>query len=364
MLIKLLLKGALLLNRLPVNQLTPDMIMAESIFDSDTGQILVAEGTRLNEAIISRLSKKNLHQVFVYDPATIEADPGEIMCNKILERAITTLNNYLPKHLYKDRDGKVKAKHAKLVEILGKVIRDPKVSSFFVDLSSVDDLTMEHSINVCVFSLLTGHSLNLSDGVLVALGQGGLLHDVGRLLIDKSLLKRETFSPEEEKAYKEHINHGYKMLREAGFDTNVAKVALYHHEKWDGSGYMSLAGEKVDLLSRIVGVADVYDGFTGNYGGTNRFMPHEGMEYLYGAGNLYYDARIVKAFIHSVPIYPLGSLVQLSTGEIGIVVNVEKNIPVRPIVKVCYDKNKQRLKYYSQLDLYTEKTIFITKVLS
>ena len=144
----------------------------------------------------------------------------------------------------------------------------------------------------------------------------------------------------------------------------VARIALYHHERWDGSGYINkLAGENIDLLSRIVAVADVYDDLTRGLTYRQKFLPHEALEFLYGAGNMYFDARIVKAFTGSICAYPLGSIVKLSTGEIGIVVNVQKTTAPRPIVKVFYDSANTRLEHPRQVDLSEEKTVFITKIL-
>ncbi len=351
------------MNKTLVTDLKQGMMLAESIF-AQNGSILVAEGTALAESIIKHLQEMGRRYVYIYDENTIEADPGEVLVSRVLATAQNKIHSYLPYELYPESDTGIRARYERLNKSLAEIIADPKVSDFLLDLRTIDESTLEHSINVCIFSLLIGAGLDLPDNLMAYLGTGALVHDVGKILLPPEVRgDLSNLSEKEQQAYQEHTNAGYRLLREKGFEAPVAKVALYHHERWDGGGYPTkLAGEKIDLLSRIVNIADVYDSLTGPLAAT-RYLPHEAIEYLYGAGDMYFDARIVRAFIYNVAIYPLGSVVKLSTGEVGIVVNVAKNISSRPIVKICYDKNNQKLKYYHQMDLYQEKTVFITKVL-
>lgn len=350
-------------NKTLVTELQEGMMLAESIF-SQNGSILVAEGTVLTESMIKRLQEMSKRHVYIYDENTIEADPGEVLISRVLVTAQNKLHSFLPYELYPEKDIQVKEKYERLNQRLVETIRDPKVADFLLDLRTIDESTLEHSMNVCIFSLLVGAGLDLPDELMAYLGTGAMMHDVGKMLLPPEVKGDiNNLSPKEQLAYQEHTNAGYRLLREKGFDAPIAKIALYHHERWDGGGYPTkLVGEKIDLLSRIVNIADVYDSLSGPLAGASN-LPHEAIEYLYGAGGMYFDARIVRAFIYNVAIYPLGSVVKLSTGEVGIVVNVAKNISSRPIVKICHDKNNQKLKYYHQMDLYEEKTVFITKVL-
>ncbi|MFZ3173217.1 MAG: HD domain-containing phosphohydrolase [Carboxydocellales bacterium] len=350
------------MNKTMVADLRTGMKLAESIF-SDNKQILVAEGTLLTESIINRLQEIKRH-VYIYDENTIEADPGEVLTNRVLANTLNKLHTYLPFELYPESDNQVNEKFERLNKLLQIIISHPMVADFLLDLRTIDELSLEHSLNVCVFSLLIGAGLELPESLMVYLGKGAITHDIGKMSLPIEIRGNfNNLSPKDQLVYKEHTNNGYRLLREKGFESQVAKVALYHHERWDGGGYPTkLEGEKIDLLSRIVNIADVYDNLTSTLADTS-YLPHEAIEYLYGAGDMYFDARIVRAFIYNVAIYPLGSIVKLSTGEVGIVVNVAKNISSRPIVKICYDKENQKLKYYHQKDLYQEKTVFITKVL-
>jgi len=338
------------------------MLIAETIF-GDQGKPLIIEGTKLNQTIIKRLQQMPRRSVYIYHEQTIEADPGAILINRVYDYTHRVLDNHLPISLYKHNNTQALEKHERVSRILLGVTSQPRVAEFYLDLRTVNEHLLEHSLNVCVFSLLVGVGIGLTDEMLEQLAIGAILHDIGRVNLPKNLMNKKELTPQEETSLQEHTKLGYQLLRDKSFPTQVAKIALYHHERWDGSGYPTrLSGETIDLLSRIVGVADVYDHFTGAIA-KERYLPHEAIEYLYGAGNYLFDARIVKAFIHNVPIYPLGSVVRLSTGEIGVVVNVEKNVSPRPIIKICYGKDNQKLPYPQQIDLSVEKTVFIKEIL-
>lgn len=350
------------MEKVAINQLQSGMLIAETILD-DNGKALIIERTTLSDNLIKRLEDMGKEFIYVYHEQTIEADPGEVLETRVLIHARNLLSEYLPIDLYKKSNERAFQRFDLVNNMLKRIVNNPKVTSFFLDLRAIDEYTMEHSIHVCVISLLVGTGLNMNDELLENLGTGALLHDVGRIQLDKEFRgKVGSLKDKEEQKYLEHTKYGYQLLRDHGLSPEVAKIALYHHEKWDGSGPNKLAGDKIDLLSRIVAVCNVYDDFVGSIA-SQRYLPHEAIEYLYGTGDYYYDARVVKVFTSSVSIYPLGSVVKLNTGEIGIVVNVDKNIAPRPIVKLCYDRNNEKIKYPRQIDLSIETTLFISSIL-
>lgn len=350
------------MEKIALDQLQPGMLIAETIFD-DSGKALIIEGTALHENMIRRLQEMDKTHTYIYHEQTIEADPGKILETRVLIHARNLLSEYIPIDLYNESNERAFKRQETVSQMLKKITSNPSVSGFFLDLRAIDDYTMEHSIHVCVISLLVGTGLNMKEEMLETLGTGALLHDVGRIQLTPELRGQVgSVSGEAEQRYLDHTKYGYQLLRDQGLSTDIARMALYHHEKWDGSGPHKMAGDKLDLLSRIVAVCNVYDEFTGPIA-AQRYLPHEAIEYLYGTGDYYFDARVVKAFTTSVSIYPLGSVVKLNTGEIGIVVNVDKNIAPRPIIKLCYDRNNQKIKYPQQIDLSTETTLFISSIL-
>lgn len=352
------------MKQLPIGQLEENMILAETVFYGN-GKPLITEGAKLTKALIEKLQEMRIAKVAVNDEGTINLDPGEVLENRVYAQALRILATFIPADLWGERLGEAKERYEQVTYALEKVIRNPMVTELYLDLRTADDDTLDHSITVCVLSLIVGATLQLPMERLLTLGMAAMVHDIGKKSVKPEILaKREDLTPAETKILQEHTKLGYQRLREAGFDVAIAKVALYHHERWDGSGYINkMAGENIDLLSRIVAVADTYDDLTRGLTYKQKYLPHEAMEFLYGAGNIYFDVRVVKAFTGSIAAYPLGSIVKLSSGEIGIVINVNKTSAPRPIVKIFFDKNNNRLEYARQIDLYEEKTIFITKIL-
>lgn len=352
------------MKQLPHNQLEPGMVLAETVYAADR-RVLLAEGTKLTSELIKRLEEMGVTQVGINDKDTVAVDPDDILINRVHIEALRVLGHFLPADIFGERLGEVKERYDVVSQVLEKIIKDKKVSSLYLDLRTADDNTLDHSITVCVLSLILGAVLQMSEDRLALLGTAAIVHDIGKKAVPQEVLeKREVLTPPELLVIQEHTQHGYRILRERGFDVAVARVALYHHERWDGSGYMSkLTAENIDLSSRIVAVADAYDDLTRGLTYKQKYLPHEAMEFLYGTGNIYYDARVIKAFTGNICAYPLGSIVKLSTGETGIVINVQKTMAPRPIVKIFYDSNNIHLEYPKQVDLSEEKTIFITKIL-
>jgi len=346
------------------SQLEPGMILAETVYASDN-RVLLAEGTKLTDKLISRLHEMRINKVCVNDEDTISINPDQILINRVQAEALQVLEYFLPANIVGERMDEAHERYTTVSKALEKVINDKQAGSLYLDLRTADDDTLGHSISVCVLSMILGAVLRMPEDRLMLLGKAAMVHDIGKKAISQEILaKREDLTPEETKIYHEHTKEGYRFLREKGFDVSVARVALYHHERWDGSGYINkLSGENIDLSSRIVAVADAYDDLTRGLTYKQKFLPHEAMEFLYGTGNIYYDARVIKAFTGNICAYPLGSIVKLSTGETGIVINVQKTMAPRPIVKIFYDTNNVHLEYPKQVDLSEEKTIFITKIL-
>src|SRR5690606_18777168 len=128
-------------------------------------------------------------------------------------------------------------------------------------LRTIDDYTYEHSVSVCVVSLIIGMNLELKVPELKTLGTGALLHDVGKVCISEEVLKKPaSLTFDEYCEVKSHTEIGYKLLIKSGVSEEAAQIALFHHEKYDGTGYnRKLSGEQIPYLSRIVTLADSYD---------------------------------------------------------------------------------------------------------
>ncbi|MDQ7819048.1 MAG: HD domain-containing protein [Armatimonadota bacterium] len=206
---------------------------------------------------------------------------------------------------------------------------------------SHDESSAYHAVNVALLALVIGTRLELSREALMALGMGALLHDIGKVRVGPDLLNRATpLEPDEQSALDRHPAHGANILRDLDGLGRLAMVcALEHHLHADGSGYPEPAGGvRPHLFSRIVAVADTYDTVTSARRGTQRpLRPDLAMKWIaVGLGSIY-DPVVGKVFLKMMGVYPVGSLVQLNTGEVAVVVRPAESRVNCPVVQVVRD---------------------------
>jgi HD-GYP domain-containing protein (c-di-GMP phosphodiesterase class II) len=166
---------------------------------------------------------------------------------------------------------------------------------------------------------------------------------------------------QEQLLWKEHPVYGYYSAIQQNISRDIAKIILHHHENWDGSGYPNqLAGEEIPLGARIVNVCSTVSSQI--Y--FEQIQPYEALEYIYCGSSIFFDKQIVDAFVGNITLYPLGAIVRLTTGEVGIISNVRKNYGPRPVVSVFYNRFHKPLSQPDVIDLGRERTVFISEILS
>jgi HD-GYP domain-containing protein (c-di-GMP phosphodiesterase class II) len=190
-----------------------------------------------------------------------------------------------------------------------------------------------------------------------------LLYDIGNFWIDRKLLTApRVFDQQEKRIVEEHTIIGYQTLRET-FDEEVARVAYQHHERYDGSGYpCKVSRDEIDLFSRIVSICDVYMSLVTPRPYRQKYEPLEAMEFILGAGGTLFDPEIVPVFLEIIPVYSVGSMVELSNRCIAIVVNTTDKPLGRPVVEILYDESGMPMQD-TFLDLTEHLTISIKRIL-
>lgn len=199
-----------------------------------------------------------------------------------------------------------------------------------------DDVTCRHSIAVAMVGVLIGQWLRLPEEEIGLIAAGGLLHDVGKLRVPAEILNKPGRLTEEEFAeMKRHTVYGYEMLRgEEGVDEDVARVALRHHERLDGSGYpYGLKGEEIDLPSRIIAVADVFHAMLSKRVYKNELPFYQVIKEIAHSAFSQFDASVVAVFARKMMETMIGSQVILSDGQIGTVISVHLHDPANPLVR-------------------------------
>jgi HD-GYP domain-containing protein (c-di-GMP phosphodiesterase class II) len=201
-----------------------------------------------------------------------------------------------------------------------------------------------HSINTCVFALMLGTMQDLDKAVLTSLGMGALLHDVGQIHLPRNLLcKPGLYTAQEQQLMQVHPRLGATMLSQAQMPVDACRVVAEHHERVDGSGYpWGLSGAALSPLSQIVAIAEIYDTMLDTREGRPPLLPAQAIKELYQLGrSQQLDLGLVECMIRCLGIYPVGSLVELSTGERGLVIAVNPANALQPVVHILWDPVQQ-----------------------
>jgi HD-GYP domain-containing protein (c-di-GMP phosphodiesterase class II) len=214
-----------------------------------------------------------------------------------------------------------------------------------------------------------GRNLKLPNHQLASLAVASLLHDTGMMRIPKEILdKSGRLTDQELRTVRAHPIHSYKIItRELGYAEEVGVTALYHHERWDGKGYpKQLKGKEIPLTSRILSVVDAYEAMVDERPYRNSMIGYRAMRQILNDNSRRFDSDILKIFIKSMGIYPVGSFVVLNDGSIGRVVENHREIPLRPVIRVLVGPNGRHLRAEQQrtVDLSEDASMFIVKAVS
>jgi len=227
--------------------------------------------------------------------------------------------------------------------IVDMVVEDDTTLLALTQIKNFDDFLFTHSANVCVLSVAVGQQLGLGKALLGHVGIAGLLHDVGMTEIPKDILGRSgDLTPEEQAIYSRHPQIGAQaILKSQGITESAIRcvvVSYEHHIHDDGSGFPILRFPRPrDLLSRIVSIADLYDTLTTpDISGTAACAPEEAVNLLLTRGEALFDRALIKVFVNTLGTYPLGTVVRLDTGEVGVVLSKPSQLSKSsmPVVKV------------------------------
>ncbi|MCL2007024.1 MAG: HD-GYP domain-containing protein [Treponema sp.] len=222
------------------------------------------------------------------------------------------------------------------------------------------------SVNTAILSALIAIELKLKNHKVLQVVTGALLHDVGMLRMPKEIVeKRGGLSSAELQRIQAHTLHTYKIVnKELRYPDEIGAIVLQHHERWDGEGYpRQLSGQSIDIGARIVSVADAFEAMVSQKPYRNSMIGYQAMKNLLSDNLRRFDPDVVKAFIQTMGIYPIGSIILLNNGAIARVVNVQATAPLRPTIRILVDETGKVLKKDEGklIDLLAEKRLFISR---
>ena len=223
-----------------------------------------------------------------------------------------------------------------------------------------ENYLFKHGANCAIISLAVGNLLKLPPHRLIELGNAALLHDIGMTKIPENIyLSSNTLTPKERQTIIAHTVIGYRILKGFSASEEIARAALEHHERLDGSGYpRNLKGDKISLYARIIAVACSYDGIITKRPFKDARDGHNALLELIKGRQKLYDDTVIRAFVYCISIFPLGTLVMLSNNAIARVVKTNPKDPKMPIVQIMIDQKGNRIT--DQTDVKTSEESGIT----
>lgn len=334
-------------------QAVPGMKMAQTVVDS-SGRLLVEQGAILDEYIISSLLKLGIMEFYIGE--AVADEPGNDEPVKVSAQAQQKIEKLSVEDSPKVRISESVKKRvdegiqflfsntasddftsasASVTNDLMKAITENDAVAVDIDMLKVsDEYTFKHSVDVATMGMIIAKRYGLDEKQIYEIGISGLLHDVGKSRIPLEVLNKPgKLTDEEFGLMKKHALFGYEILKDKKeLSDQVRLGVLQHHEKINGKGYpMGVDAKKLSLYARILAVADIYDALVTERPYKKGFPKSTAIEMIMSMTSEL-DINVMKSFLHSVILYPMGSFVTLSNGEVcKVVANNPANI-LRPTV--------------------------------
>ncbi|MEI0493606.1 HD domain-containing protein [Brachyspira intermedia] len=374
---------------IPLNEVKEGMKVASNIYNSDDKRI-VDIGTVITKDIIETLKRNSITTVSVMElldlkkentvntsgdgkkavlRGVMEEDGKKILkidSQEVVKRQEATIEK--TKSLYEtakngggiDFDSMKK----EVNNMLSSIVENKDAHSYLSMLKRKDETMYKHAVDVATLAAITAGELNLTKVDMANIMLGALVHDIGKVLIQESLLSKVNLTKEEEAILKKHPTQGYKLVKRDNLDDNIADIVLEHHEKYDGSGYPFQKDNKdISLYSKIVSICNTFNNLItkGEHGVP--CTPDKAVKIIISLAKKDFDSDVVKAFQKAVGFYPNNTRVKLSNGSIARVIEQNPNLPLRPVLSIVKHLDGTVSDGLEVVDLSTSNDLFIKEIM-
>ncbi len=374
--------------RIPIDMLAVGWVCDHDLYSGYN--LLLAKGTIIDQQILLLLKRRNITHIeispnselaaFLQDE-TEEHDPlfdllysaAEVylehnVMSAVPERVLKDAADHLETFFVQFENGElidVNELRPVVNQLVAEFIARPQFAIKLLDLDFSDKYTYYHSINVSLLYMLVAQDWCKSEDQLCDLAFGAVLHDIGKAKVGSRILNKPTPLTDEEWAImRKHPVWAAQMLADADCSLEVMSIAMSHHERLDGSGYpYGLKGKDIDRYARLAGVCDMYDAAT-----TSTFYRKKqnfalAVDDIIKACGTIFDPDIAHHFIQRIGLYPLGTFVRVSTGEVAVVLRHNPHAFSRPVVSRVMDTNGNRINHREELDLSRTDGMYVTGVI-
>lgn len=239
-------------------------------------------------------------------------------------------------------------------KMVDSISRNPDAFVWIARIKDKDEYTYGHSVRSSIWAITFGRYLGLEKNTLENLALGVLLSDIGKTeLPDELIMKNDALSDSEYDALKKHVQYGVDILTNCkDINSEIVSIVTTCHEKYNGSGYpKGLKGNQIPLLGKIAGIVGFYDAVTCPRNEESALSPSEAMIKLHHIRGNEFQEELVDEFIQAIGIYPTGSLVELSNGEVGVITEQNEGRRLRPKILIILDNQKIPLNKHREMDL-------------
>lgn len=278
----------------------------------------------------------------------------EVPKAKMAYRAAVQTVNTILEHVEAGRGIDIENVQNAVSPVIESVMRNPDAMVWLVTLQKRDEYSYHHSIASSVWAVVLGRHLGFDSRSLETLAIGGMLLDVGKARLPPELLQKEgDLSAYEINLLRQHVDYSLDMVsKTAGIGREVLDMVEYHHERFDGSGYpKGAAGSDIPVYGRISGLVDCYDAMITARVYAPAMSTYDAMRELNALSGTLFQRELVEQFVQAMGMFPTGSLVELNSGEVGIVIEQNRIRRLRPKVMLLLDSSKEPLKKHKTIDL-------------
>ncbi len=234
------------------------------------------------------------------------------------------------------------------------LMRNPNALMGLGRIRDADQYTFEHSVSICTLMVAFAQYLDLDADTIQQIGIGAMLHDIGKIRVPEEILNKPgKLTDEEFEVMRSHVVLSRETLEQAPGITEVAlAVAAEHHERYDGSGYpLGLKGDEISFYGQMAAIVDVYDAITSDRCYHKGMAPTAALRKIYEWSKFHFNPELAQRFIRFVGVYPAGSVVELKSNHIALVLSKDSKDPLNPSVLVVYDTDARKMITPQERDL-------------